>query len=432
MSDYASSSSWTSFLKSVTSFTGDISSLTAPPFILSPTSLCEFPKYWGEHPDLFLKASFINEDNYKTAFSELPNLQSPEVGRMIAVTKWFISTLRSQYCSRNESMGTEKKPLNPFLGELFVGKWENKDNEDFGESVLLSEQVFHHPPKTAYTLFNDKNDVRFEGYNQVKATFSKTLMLSVKQLGHAVLHVKDESFLITLPSLHIEGLLVAAPFVELHGKSFIHSSSGLLTVIEYSGRGYFSGKKNRFKAKIYKNIMEYTSKSSPLYTMHGQWSGSSSITDGETGEELGDFYVAANHEIEHINVKPIEEQHPLESRKAWEKVAQGIIAGDMTIISQEKSTLEKNQRELRKQEEENGIDWERRWFTDIDYTTVGKDDTLNKTDERFIQLCASSNMSTKNVPSGTFVGEKDDLKTENALHWRFKRELWDNEKEVKV
>lgn len=39
---------WTSFLKSIASFSGDLSSLTAPPFILSPVSLVEFPSYWGE------------------------------------------------------------------------------------------------------------------------------------------------------------------------------------------------------------------------------------------------------------------------------------------------------------------------------------------------------------------------------------------------
>ncbi len=31
------------FIKSLASMTGDLSSMTAPPFILSPTSLTEFP-----------------------------------------------------------------------------------------------------------------------------------------------------------------------------------------------------------------------------------------------------------------------------------------------------------------------------------------------------------------------------------------------------
>ncbi len=139
----------------------------------------------------------------------------------------------SQYCSRDETMGSEKKPLNPFLGELFVGKWDNKDHPEFGETVLLSEQVSHHPPITAYTIFNDKNKVKLQGYNQVKTGFTKTLMLSVKQYGHTLLEVNKESYLITPPPLHIEGILMAAPFVELEGRSYLQSSTGLLCVVEF-------------------------------------------------------------------------------------------------------------------------------------------------------------------------------------------------------
>ncbi|CCF55812.1 hypothetical protein KAFR_0A03770 [Kazachstania africana CBS 2517] len=433
MSSQANSSSWTSFLKSVTSFNGDLSSLTAPPFILSPISLSEFSQYWAEHPDLFLEPSFVNADNFKEHFVEDPEVESAEIVRMICVVRWFIATLRSQYCTRNESTGSEKKPLNPFLGELFVGKWESKENENFGETILLSEQVSHHPPMTAYTIFNDKNEVRLEGYNQVKASFGKSLTLSVKQLGHAILNVKDESYLITLPPLHLEGLLVAAPFVELEGRSYIQSSTGLHCVIEYSGKGYFSGKSNSFKARIFKTAEDAKDKESALYTISGQWSGTSKISKGKT--ELGTFHDAKEAAPEHLTVKPIEDQHPLESRKAWKDVADAITQGDMTLIAQTKSTLEESQRELRKQEEEKGIDWERRWFKDINYDASTEDENTNIPQENdiFTKLAENFNLSTKNVASGTLVGEKDDKKEgATSIHWRFQRDLWDAEKEVVV
>jgi hypothetical protein len=44
-------------------------------------------------------------------------------------------------------MGSEKKPLNPVLGEVFYGNWPDKDGR--GETKLVSEQVSHHPPITA-------------------------------------------------------------------------------------------------------------------------------------------------------------------------------------------------------------------------------------------------------------------------------------------
>lgn len=95
--------------------------MTAPPFILSSTSLTEFSTYWAEHPSVFV-APASEDDPQK---------------RALAVLKWFLTTLKQQYSSRNEKLGSEKKPLNPFLGELFLGKWE----DDAGETQLVSEQV---------------------------------------------------------------------------------------------------------------------------------------------------------------------------------------------------------------------------------------------------------------------------------------------------
>lgn len=59
---------------SIASFSGDLSSLTAPPFILSPVSLTEFPAYWCERPDLFAAIADAKEGEE----------------RHLAVLKWFI------------------------------------------------------------------------------------------------------------------------------------------------------------------------------------------------------------------------------------------------------------------------------------------------------------------------------------------------------
>jgi hypothetical protein len=78
---------------SIASFSGDLSSLTAPPFILSPVSLTEFPAYWCERPELFAAIADARDSE----------------DRALRVLRWFISTLKGQYTSRNESMGSEKK-----------------------------------------------------------------------------------------------------------------------------------------------------------------------------------------------------------------------------------------------------------------------------------------------------------------------------------
>lgn len=114
-------SSWATFLKSVASFNGDLFSMTAPPFILSPVSLTEFSAYWANHPSIFIA----------------PALEKDPLRRALLVLKWFLSTLKQQYASRSDEFGIEKKPLNPFLGEIFLGEWRDES----GLTTLVSEQV---------------------------------------------------------------------------------------------------------------------------------------------------------------------------------------------------------------------------------------------------------------------------------------------------
>ncbi|GMM29712.1 oxysterol-binding protein [Martiniozyma asiatica (nom. inval.)] len=415
----ASATSWTSFLKSIASYNGDLSSLTAPPFILSPTSLVEYSQYWSEHPELLLAPNFITESS---------DDESAELLRIIAVTKWFISTLKSQYCSRNESLGGEKKPLNPFLGEVFVGKWDDESKDkNLGETILLSEQVSHHPPITAYAIENKKNNTILEGYNGVKASMSTTA-LNVRQFGHALVEYRNlnETYLVTLPALHIEGIFAFSPFVELEQKSFIQSSNGYITIIEYSGKGYFSGKSNTFKARIFKSFEDSLKKDKALYTISGQWSGKSTITKGANSSSKGDlFFDAESMATQPLSVKPIDKQHGLESRKAWKDVAEAITKGDYNMIHETKSKLENDQRELRKKEEESNDRWCRRWFDEVDYSSQDSDD-------EFVKLAKLAHLSIKNLPSGTSeTSSKNDSET-GMLHWRFVPENWDTEKEIQL
>lgn len=108
-------------LQSIASFSGDLSSLVAPPFILSTTSLVEYSSYWADRPSLFVAP--VNEPD--------------PAKRALSVLKWFLSTLRQRTAYRDGKVGGEKKPLNPFLGELFVGKWEDAA----GTTQIVSEQV---------------------------------------------------------------------------------------------------------------------------------------------------------------------------------------------------------------------------------------------------------------------------------------------------
>ena len=417
---------WTKFFKNMATFKGDLSSLTAPPFILSPVSLTEFSQYWSEHPDLLL-ATNNKGAQFEPKFDGVE--YTDDLNQFLFVVRWFISTLKSQYCSRNESMGSEKKPLNPFLGEVFVGKWEHES--PLGTTYCLSEQVSHHPPVTAYSIFNDTNKVSLQGYNQAKLNFSSA-MLSVKQFGHALLKVGETNeYLITVPTLHIEGLIAAAPYVELEGKTYIQGSAGHFAVIEYSGKGWMSGKKNSFKCKIFSSKQDYDKDTKPLFVISGQWSGLSTIYTGEDEKKKKNpqtFYDADREAKDVLSVKPIEEQNELESRRAWKDVAEAIKEGDFNKIHQTKTVLEEAQRNLRKQEEEAGHKWETRWF---DLVPVDEDHNSG-----FVKLSSLAQLSMEDVPSGTIAGSKNEAKwlvdDKVAQHWRFNRQKWDDEAEIKI
>jgi len=335
-------STWSSFLKSLASFSGDLSSMTAPPFILSPVSLTEFPAYWCERPELF------------AAISTARN----EEERSLLVLKWFISTLKGQYTSRNESMGSEKKPLNPVLGELFYGYWPDKNGR--GKTDLVVEQVSHHPPITGYYIENKSRGLHLQGHSAQKTSFSGGAII-VKQIGHAILTVdlddgnKQEQFLITLPRLRIDGLWYGSPYIELSETSKIQSSSGWLSTIEYKGKGYFSGKVHSIKATV-----TPPSSSSVKHTIEGQWH-----TTSKDSNTSG-LFTDVTGPKEEVAVGTLEDMEEFESRNLWNKVAKGIREGDYETASREKTKIENDQRQKRREETAAGMTWPLKHFVHVD------------------------------------------------------------------
>jgi hypothetical protein len=230
---------------------------------------------------------------------------------------------------------------------------------------MASPRDSHHPPATAYNITNIPSGVRLEGYNAQKASFSKTI--NIKQIGHAVLTVpnpssaESDTFLITLPSLHIEGLIFGSPFIELEGSSYITSSTGFTAKIDYSGKGWLSGKKNSFTATLYPTGKE----KDVLFNVSGQWTKSFEIHSGPA-KYNGKDNLVENWDplpLSELIVAPLKEQHPLESRRAWSKVAAAIAKGDLDTVSLEKGKIENAQREMRAKERAEGGTWQRRYFT---------------------------------------------------------------------
>ena len=79
---------------SIASVSGDLSSLTAPPFILSPISLTEFPGAWRQPTGV--RADPANSPRRAAYWCERPELfaaiadATTDEDRSVAVLKWFI------------------------------------------------------------------------------------------------------------------------------------------------------------------------------------------------------------------------------------------------------------------------------------------------------------------------------------------------------
>ncbi|KAF7307762.1 hypothetical protein MKEN_01136300 [Mycena kentingensis (nom. inval.)] len=341
----AQRSSWTSFLKSIASVSGDLSSLTAPPFILALCCDCRCTIRGGSRQSRFEmvhRAFFLP---FSAVYTDL----------------WLKSTLKGQYTSRNETMSSEKKPLNPALGELFYGNWPDKNGR--GQTDLLVEQVSHHPPITAFCISNRSKGLTLVGHNAQKTSFSGGSII-VKQIGHSVLTValpdgKEVKYLLTLPRLRIDGLWYGAPYIELTETSYI-VGGGYIGSIEYKGKGYFSGKSHSFKATL-----------SPQpghggrgdVAVEGTWHQTSKYVSGGSGQ----FHdvSAPKEEVTAVGGEASGEMGGMETRKLWELVAKGIREGDYDLASREKTRIENEMRQRRKDESAAGTTWPMKHFSSL-------------------------------------------------------------------
>lgn len=277
------------------------------------------------------------------------------------VLTWFLTTLKQQYDHRKDRK--KGKPLNPVLGEIFLGKFESPDAHGTGTTNLISEQVCHHPPVTAYKIWNDDNGISLSGYHAAK-TFFANRKIHLHKIGHAVLHIDayNEEHLLTFPQVHLEGFLPPPPFPEFDADipAYIVSSAGYTTKITFSGKGWLRGKRNSFAASLFAEGKE----SEPLYTAEGQWTGTFSIKDARTSSIIETYDATTSSEkLDTISVAPLDEQGPMESRRLWAKFAEAMYQRDMSGVSAEKNRIEVRQRELRKEEERAGRKWESKYFS---------------------------------------------------------------------
>jgi oxysterol-binding protein-related protein 9/10/11 len=329
------------FLSSVQ---GDLSNVTAPPSFLAPSSVVEVGHCWAQRPAVFAA----------------PAREAAPDRRALAVLKLVLVALRSQLYVAGAPGVSIKKPLNAFLGELFLARWH--DAAARASTSLVAEQVSHHPPITAMAIADEENGVRADGYARVEMTFNGNV--NIRQVGHAILRVEEyeEDYLIPLPDVKVRGFLAGKLYPEVVGKYSIQGSNGYVAEIEFSGEGYVTGKRNSFQARLFRQA----DKDRSLYTVSGCWSEGWTVKNAK-GVVIEEYDVDAEaNQPRPIDIAPVEHQDPWESRRAWGGVLDGIRTGNCMQTVTEKKKIEQAQRAMRRQEEERGDEWEPLFFESLE------------------------------------------------------------------
>ncbi|KAL2157246.1 hypothetical protein VTH06DRAFT_6286 [Thermothelomyces fergusii] len=400
-------------VKFLSTVKGDLANVTGPPSLLAPMSVVELGRCWAERPSVL------------AAPAREPSAEK----RALLVLRWFLVALRGQLyvgvdddhddhddASTGPRSSTPtrsiRKPLNAFLGELFLASWTDGDgaeptttNTKTGKAKtktktrLVAEQVSHHPPITAVHVSCRDGDgdgngggelARADGYARVEMAFGGPgTGLRIRQVGHATVRLpaRGEDYLVPLPDVRVRGFLAGRLYPEIAGVYHIVGSSGVRVEMAFSGEGFVRGKRNSFEARVYrdeddeeeeeeeeeeeddkkkkkdKKSKEKKKSRVVYYEVAGCWSDAWTVRDARTGELVEAYRVGGpGNGPAPMELDPVEQQDPWESRRAWAGVLRGLAAGDIGSVVAEKTKIERAQRQMRATEAARGVVWEPLFF----------------------------------------------------------------------
>jgi hypothetical protein len=305
----------------------DLTAVACPAFILRPMSLLEMNAENMAPLDCLCAAS----------------TQPQPTQRMLAVTKWLLSG-----CSLIPQKGLDhSKPYNPILGERFSCEFTNGELFVKSRTRYYAEQVSHHPPVSAAMMINEDSNFKVLCISQPNITFHGN-WIEMKLMGSNVLTFTNlnEEYDITLPPVNVCGLVLGKSKVE-YGKQLIVrcKQTGVEVIIDMKPKNEIKG--------------EMTMNGSEIYKFHGNMNGKMKYEDVESSEEhvLLDYHRMFRPKK---LVNKVSESEDMESRKVWHNVTKSIVEGDLETCTQRKSTIEEEQRAVRKQS-----NYEPVWFKHI-------------------------------------------------------------------
>lgn len=216
----------------------ELSKITMPVIFNEPLSFLQRLTEYMEHTYLIHQA----------------NASSDSIERMKCVAAFAVSAVASQW----ERTG---KPFNPLLGETY-----ELVREDLGFR-LISEQVSHHPPVSAFHAEGLKQDFVFHGSIYPKLKFwGKSVEAEPKGTITLELPKHNEAYTWTNPTCCVHNIIVGQLWIEQYGNvEVVNHRTGERCYLNFKPCGLFG--KELHKVEGY--ILDKSKKK--LCALYGKW-----------------------------------------------------------------------------------------------------------------------------------------------------------------
>uniref|UniRef100_A0A803XZ16 Oxysterol-binding protein n=1 Tax=Meleagris gallopavo TaxID=9103 RepID=A0A803XZ16_MELGA len=330
----------------------ELSKITMPVIFNEPLSFLQRLTEYMEHTYLIHKASSL----------------SSTTERMQCVAAFAVSAVASQW----ERTG---KPFNPLLGETY-----ELIRDDLGFR-LLSEQVSHHPPISAFYAEGLNNDFVFHGSIYPKLKFwGKSVEAEPKGTMTLELLEHNEAYTWTNPTCCVHNIIVGKLWIEQYGNVEItnHNKKKLCALYGKWTECLYSvdpatfeaykknDKKNTEEKKSSKQVSNTEEPdemplpdSESVYVIPGSillWKITPRPPNSAQMYNFTSFAMALNElDKEMESVIPKTDCRLRPDIRAMEN-------GEIDLASEEKKRLEEKQRTARKNRSKSEEDWKTRWF----------------------------------------------------------------------
>lgn len=352
------------------------------------------------------------ESNYSTitapAVSETASVKSGKSGksgtsRLSAVTSASRTYSQSGKSTPGTSPSLGESDLDAAMSKLSLaasGDSSKTDLIEAGEApeaadatrlrvVFLTEQVSHHPPVSAFVVRCPSRHLELRGIDQISAKFSGTAVRIVPGSFNKGLFVKitggpgeGETYHITHPIGAVNGLLRGSFYVTMGEATIVTCSGGkdgkkLRAIIEYKeeswlGRAHFlvEGIIHEYTPGETEHLewtrVKHVPRSRVIATLDGSWKHKVRWRRVGSKDDATLIDVSTLHSIP-MAVRPIDKQHPRESRKLWENVTNNLVNKEYSEANKHKLAIEQKQRDEAAERKRSGTKFVPQYFEeDID------------------------------------------------------------------